>query len=176
MAKAKPVETRGKKIEILNAIATGDMTMSMSFLLASAGKVIGIERREKLVVGSYPRTAMATEDMGLKPIATSKGGNNAGVTTPSELRKDPKPTPMYRARISSPTTCCLMTFETVSNAPASLMRKISSIVAETDIEMPKLFTKPYAVDPNATSIGVPNWETAKIIVNTKPAKAMVKPL
>jgi hypothetical protein len=119
---------------------------------------------------------MATDDMGLKPIATSRGGNSAGVTTPSELRKEPKPTPMYRARISSPTTCCLMTFETVSKAPASLIRKTSNIVAETEIEMPKLFTKPYAVDPKATSTGVPNSKTARSIVDTRPTNATVKPL
>jgi len=141
-----------------------------------AGSVIGIDSREKLVVGSYPRTAMATADTGANPMATRKGGNSAGVTTPNEVKNEPKPMPTYKAWTSLPITCCLMTREMVPSAPVSRMRKIISIVAATEMDMPKLLRNPNAEAPNATSIGVLNWKTAKIMVSIRPANAMVKPL
>src|SRR4030042_1189648 len=119
---------------------------------------------------------MATADEGAKPIVISKGGNRAGVTTPSEVRKDPNPMPTYKARTSSPTTCCLMTFETILNAPTSFIMKIINMVAATEIEIPKLFKKPTTEAPNTTSVGVSNRKTAKMTAKTKPTKDIVKPL
>ena len=91
MAKAKPVDISGRKMEILKANSNLFIVTPIKLWLKSAGSVIGTESRLKLVVGSYPKTAIATELAGLKPIATSKGGNSAGAPTPSAVKKGAKP-------------------------------------------------------------------------------------
>jgi len=75
-------------------------------------------------------------------MATSSGGNMAGVTMPSEVRKEPKPIPILSACISRPTAVRFTAPEMTASAPTSFIRKIMNMVNTTAIEIPKDLTKP----------------------------------